>query len=93
MGLVNVVFATLDRSGQPAYNGGSIASEDLTSAAGAVETSAAATNCVARITTDTAIYAAVGPAVTAAAGDWYILSGTTLDLVVNAGDVVSVIDA
>ena len=94
MGVVNIVFASTESGGLPAFRGGALASETVTSS-GTAEPSinSAPIKCVVRITTDTAVYARTGPVAVAASGDWYILAGTTLDLVVNAGDVVSVIDA
>lgn len=98
MGTVNVVIGTvggLSGSAQ-AYNGSPESAENVTSSA----TSAATTNTAvrdglcARVTTDTAVYVKTGASPTAAAGtDWYLPANGTIDLFLNTGDKVAVIDA
>ncbi len=97
MGTVNVVFAGVggtERT-QPAYNGAPLAAENVTSSGTSAQSAAAPIACATRIhAVDAAVYVKTGANPTAAAGDdWYVASGGTLDLFVNAGDKVAVINA
>ena len=98
MGTVNVTFASVGgpSGAMPAYNGRSQASENITSSG----TSAQSTNTaprsgtVARIAAvDASVYVKTGDNPTAAAGDWFLALGTTIDLFLEAGDKVAVINA
>lgn len=96
MGTVNIVFATYGaQSGAaPVYNGSTLAAENVTSSATSAQSAAAPLNCVARIATDTAIYAIAGKNPTASAGGtWLVPADGSLDLFVLAGDKIAVIDA
>ena len=95
MATVNIVFATIGGpSGTAnAYNGNPLASANVTSSGTSAQSAAASVNCTARIVATGNIWAAVGADPTAAAGDWYIPTGQALDLFLNSGDKVAVIDA
>jgi hypothetical protein len=98
MATINIVFAKIGGKGnnEPVYKGNALGSENVTSSGTSAQTTGdAAEDCYVRIfAIDGAIYAKTGPNPTAAAGDeWYIASGDLLDLAVNAGDKVAVIDA
>ena len=94
MGTVNIVFAKAATSKSPVYNGGTIAAEDVTSSGTSAQSSATGIDCIARITADVDIYIKTGPNPTAAAGeDWRLAAGSALDLALNEGDKVAVIDA
>lgn len=92
MGTVNIVFANTGAS--PAYKGGALAAENLTSSGtSAQSTNTAPVGCYVRITSDTAGYVKTGSNPTAAVGDeWRLLENQPLDLEVNKGDKVAVID-
>lgn len=98
MATVNIVFATIGgpSGAANAYNGGVLASENVTSSGVSAQSAASPTGCVARVTPmDGAVYVKADSSdPTAAAGsDYLVMTGSTVDLFINAGDKVAVIDA
>ena len=96
MGTVNVVFALVGGASgtMPAFNAEPLAAANVTSSGTSAQSAAAPVNCAVRIATDTAIYAKAGANPTATSGgDWYIPAGSSLDLFLNAGAKIAVIDA
>lgn len=97
MAIVNIVFASTGgpTGAIPAYNGGAMSAENVTSSGTSVQSSASPIGAAARITAiDAAVYVKTGGNPTAATGDqWYIATGATLDLFVNSGDRIAVISA
>ena len=98
MGTVNIVFASHGgpSNAAPVYNGTPHGVENITSSGTSQATTATAptSGTVARIASTSDVYVKTGASPTAAAGsDFLVLGGTTLDLFLQVGDKVAVIDA
>lgn len=99
MATVNIVLANVGGQGTggryPAYIGAGARAENLTSSAtAAAATITAGSSQMARITaTGGAVYAVSGTSPVAVTGEGFlILDGTTLDLALNKGETISVVD-
>lgn len=100
MATLNVVFAEIGAQGrngvQPVYHGDFIAAANVTTSGASAQSAAAARKCVARLTAiGGGMYVVSGGAspVATVGGGMYIPSGGTLDLFVQSGWKVAVIDA
>ncbi len=95
MGTVNIVFSSIRGGAIPAYNGNPVASENVTSGATSAQStnSATAPGTAVRIVSTVDIYAKTGKNPTAAPGAWYVPAYVPLDLFIEVGEKVAVIDA
>lgn len=96
MANINIVIAGAGKSGIPIYWGKPVTSETITSSGTSAQSTIQATNNgqIARVCGDGNVYVNVGTNPTAAIGSvWFLPSGQPIDLLLDIGDKIAVIDA